>query len=335
MKLLLVYQDERLPSSRIRVLHMAPHLTGLGADCEVIPYPSSVGAKRGLWRRVQRADVVVLQYKLPSMIDGFLWRTVRRPIVFDFDDAIMFRHEPVGDSYESRTRRRRFARVAGFSHAFICGNEYLASFVRPTGKKVLVAASPVPVDVSRREFAADSEPLQVGWIGGRGNLNSLASLGDVFREMRRRHRFVLTVISDSDFDLEGCEVRNVRWSLETEGAELAKLDVGVMPLADTPWTRGKCGYKLLQYMAAEVPVVASPVGMNRTLVQHGMNGFLAASTDEWNDVLERLLADASLRQRIGKAGRRTVEQGYTYEHTARAWMGFLRDVAGSSSDRAA
>jgi len=329
MRLLLVYQDPRLASSRIRIQRMAPYLEALGARCEVVPYPNSWRVKRELLYRAAHADAVVLQRKLPSYLDAVWWRFVRRPVVFDFDDAIMFRDDAAG-SHVSRTRRARFERTRRICAAFICGNEYLAAFVAGSGKPVLVAASPVPADVPRRPQTLQSGPARIGWIGSKGNLHSLVGLGGALRRLAREHDFILTVIADAAPQIDGCRIEHVPWKLETQEAELARLDIGVMPLIDSPWTRGKCAYKLLQYMAAEVAVVASPVGMNATVVANGENGLLAASEDEWVTAIGRLLADGRLRARLAAAGRRTVESGYTYQAVSRRWMEFVAAVAHAS-----
>lgn len=330
MRLLLVYQDARLASSRVRILQMAPHLQTLGAGCEVVRYPASFGEKRALLRRAADADVVVLQRKLPSALDTLLWRMMPRPVVFDFDDAIMFRDRAVRGSYGSGTRRRRFARIVGLSRGFICGNDYLATFVSGHGKPVLVAASPVPADVPRRSRGTSPGSPRIGWIGSRGNLHWLLDLYAPLQALARAYEFILTVIADAAPSIDGCRVEHVPWALASQEAELAKLDIGIMPLADSPWARGKCAYKLLQYMAAEVPVVASPVGMNTALIRNGENGLLASTGDQWVTALGRLLADADLRTRLGVAGRETVDRDYTYQAVSRRWMELLAEVVDAS-----
>ncbi len=330
MRLLLVYQDSRLASSRIRIQQMAPHLEALGARTEVVQYPGSLADKRALLQRAARADVTILQRKLFPYFDSFLWRMMPRPVVFDFDDAIMFRDHLVRGSYVSRTRRRRFRRIVGLCGAFICGNDYLASFVAGTGKPVLVAASPVPIDVPRRARNRGAGPPRIGWIGSRGNLDALASVRGPLERLARKHDFVLTVIADAAPRLDGCRIEHIPWRLDSQAAELARLDVGIMPLVDSPWTRGKCAYKLLQYMAAAVPSVASAVGMNASLIVHEENGLLATTDDEWVTALGRLLADTELRAELGAAGRRTVENGYSYQIVSRRWMEFLEQVVSAS-----
>jgi glycosyltransferase involved in cell wall biosynthesis len=317
VKALLVYQDPELPSSRIRILQMAPHLEARGISCELARWPDGIRDKLALRSRARTADVVLLQKKLPAMIDARIFSGTR--LVFDYDDAIMFRDRPKNGSFESRSREVRFNRIARMSHGLIAGNRYLASFA--PHDRVLIAPSPVPHEVPRRRHAV-TDAIRVGWVGHSKNLSELDALRPVFSALAPR--FSLTVISNEPY--RGFPVTSIPWSLATQDEEVAKLDVGIMPLdTASPFTRGKCSYKLLQYFAAEVPCVASPVGMNAEVVRHGENGFLASTAEEWIDALERL-ASVELRAALGAAGRRDVEASYTYPALADRWAEFLRKI---------
>jgi glycosyltransferase involved in cell wall biosynthesis len=336
MRVLFVQREPSLASARIRIQGLAPYLQELGASCTAAVHPSGPAALRALFSAHRDADVVVLQKKLPTLVDGWAWRTCRAPLVFDYDDAIPFRQEPRGGSYESVTRRRRFDRACALADAFTCGNDYLASLCNAPGKPLLVAPSPVPLDVPRVSSADRPGPSRVGWIGAPGNLDSLRAIAPALREISRRRDLVLVVISETGFDetaseMEGVLVEHVPWALASQERAIADLDVGIMPLDDSPWSRGKCAYKLLQYMAAGLPTVASPVGMNAQVVTHEENGLLAASRDDWVAALEALLSDPTLRARLGMAGRETVERRFSYPHQARRWYDFLEQVAGTDS----
>ena len=145
----------------------------------------------------------------------------------------------------------------------------------------------------------------------------------MLRRLAARREFVLVVISEQALELPGVPTEHLRWTLESQEQALAGLDVGLMPLAESPWSRGKCAYKLLQYMAASLPVVASPVGMNSSVIEHDRNGLLASSDDEWLAALERLLESRELSARLARRGRETVCAGYGYERGAEAWQRFL------------
>ena len=187
--------------------------------------------------------------------------------------------------------------------------------------------SAVPHRVPQRAEHATQGRLRVGWIGGAKNLSSIKPIEEALRRAASRHDFILTIISNEGYTIDGVEAELVPWSLERQEAEVAKLDVGIMPLEDSPWSRGKCAYKGLQYMAAGVPVIASRVGMNTEVIRSGENGLLVGNTEEWVEALDRLLSDASLREALGGAGRRTVEADYTYDVLAKRLADFLRSVA--------
>ena len=332
MKVLFVHREPSLASTRVRVLALVPHLQARGLECATARHPGNVLALTGLLSRAAgRADVVVLQKKLPSAGAGLAWRRCAPPLVFDFDDAIWLRQVPRAGSHFSRTRAARFARACRLADAFTCGNEHLAARCGAGGKPLLVAPSPVPLDVSRAVPGSHGGPLRIGWIGSPGNLPELAALAPALRDLATRRRFVLVVISERSLDLAGIDVEHVPWTLASQERALAALDVGLMPLADTPWSRGKCAYKLLQYMAAGLPVVSSPVGMNTRVVRDGENGFLAKDAGEWSRALERLEGDPSLRARLGQAGRRRVEAEFGYAAQAARWQAFLEQVAAGPS----
>ncbi len=327
MKVLFIHREPALASARVRILELVPHLEKLGMRCETTEHPNSALGLRALLSSRHGAAVVVLQKKAPSFADGLAWRASSVPIVFDYDDAIAFRQQPRGGSYHSPTRKRRFDRACRLADAFVCGNEYLAGLCRRHGKPVLVAPSPVPLDVPRVVPGRFGEPVRIGWLGSPGNLETLAMLASPLRELARRRRIVLVVISEASFELEGVPTEHVPWKLALQERALANLDVGVMPIGDSPWSRGKCAYKLLQYMAAELPVVASPVGMNSDVVRDGQNGLLAATPDEWGSAVERLLADPDLAGKLGRAGRETVEAGFGYPAQAARWRDFLAGLS--------
>ncbi len=326
MKLLWVHPHPDLPSSRIRVVKMAAQLEELGVTGECAVYPDAWSERRALARRMNAFDAVVVHYKLPSLVDGRLWGAVEPPLVFDFDDALRYRQRPKRGSFESGTRRRRFERMMRAADAFACGNRYLAELVAPAGKPTRVLPSAVPVDVPRHPGLPRNGPTRIGWIGGRGNLASLDPLRPVLAELAGRRELVFTVIADAPYEVTGCPVEHVPWTLAGQAAALAELDVGLMPLEDDPWSRGKCAYKLLQYMAAEVCAAGSPVGMNAELIADGENGLLAATPDEWLAKLARVLDDPEERVRLARAGRATVERSYSYEAVARDWVGFLKEL---------
>ncbi len=323
MRILMVYQKPSMPSSRIRIVQLAPHLEALGIAVTLCPYEEFKP------KHLHAYHAVVLQKKTLSWWPSLAWRRLPCPIVYDFDDAIFFRDRHKSGSYESRTRRRRFDRMMRLSSGVVCGNRYLAGFC-PPGKPLLIAPSPVPHEVAQKHYAEPAEPVRLGWVGGSGNLLLLDTITEALVALHRETPIELHVLSDRDYVCQAAlPVVNQRWSLQTQEPFLASLDLGLMPLIDTPWSRGKCSYKLLQYMAAGVVAIGSNVGMNREVIRHGENGLLADDKN-WLAVLREILAERERLPRIGRAGRDTVLQGFTYQQIARQWATFLEEVITST-----
>src|SRR5205085_9303190 len=153
----------------------------------------------------------------------------------------------------------------------------------------------------------------IGWTGSATTLTYILIMHPIFEDLARTHRFKLRIIGEAPAypKVRGAEVENLQWRASTEPEDLMPLDIGVMPLSDDEWSRGKCGAKALQYMALGIATICSPVGVNRDIVQHGVNGFLASTPDEWLARLRELLDDVELRRRLGSAARKTVEQRFS------------------------
>ena len=270
---------------------------------------------------------------------GLLRAAARRAatpsIVFDFDDAISLRS--VSDANQLIAALKQPGKVASIirhSDHVIAGNEYLADYARRFNPTVTMIPTCVDTDrfvpaveAVQPDTAVPARELVVGWIGSPTTALYIRGLASVLRRVRERHPFVLRVSGTGDpLTIPGVDVDNRPWSLQGEVELFNTCDVGVYPLADDEWSKGKCGFKAIQFMACGVPVVAAAVGVNRTIVQDGTNGFLASTEDEWVEKLSRLLSDAALRRRLAVAGRRTVEEGYSLRVNAPTLAATLRAV---------
>jgi glycosyltransferase involved in cell wall biosynthesis len=317
-----------VPSSRIRIHQMAPHLARHGIDLVVSPFPKTFTERRRLLARLGDADVVMVHKELPTLLESLWLRRIKQPLVFDFDDAVFLRKRLRKGTYFSHHRMRRFRRMLSIYDAVIAGNDYLADACRKSKLPILVAPSPVPTDVP---LASDRKPNpipRIAWIGLGSNLLYVRALAAPLRELAKRLDYRLVVISNAELAIEGVEIENIAWSLEGQERELARCDVGIMPLEiDSPWSQGKCAYKLLQYMAAGLPVVATKVGMNAQVVEHESNGLLVSTDAEWTAALERVLRDRTLATRFGTKARRRIEHDFAYQTLAARWADFLAALA--------
>lgn len=274
-------------------------------------------------------DVVFIQRPLlPGQLYPVLEMAIcrlNRHVVFDFDDAIFISHQEKSPErasllYRLLEDRNNVARIVRRSAHVVAGNEFLADFARQHNPNISVV--PTAIDTEYYQpiptHGGSGDGLVVGWIGTSGNLAYVEQLAPAFRALRKRVPFELTIVCnhvERALDLPGVDYRWIDWNSGRERADLAAFDVGIMPLPDNVWERGKCGFKLLQYMACGIPAVASPVGVNRDIVQPGENGYLAANEDEWQRRIEDLLVDPALRERFSRNGRETVLQGYALDIT--------------------
>lgn len=256
----------------------------------------------------------------------------RFPFVLDFDDAVFHSYDQHPSAWVRRLYGRRLDRLMAKATAVVVGNEYLARRARAAGAS-WIELVPTVIDLDRYQLrsqrVASDQPPRVVWIGSPATQHYLEQLRRPLLELYRRQPFVFRVIGG---DLDGLPegiVESVVWQLSTEVQSIASSDVGVMPLPDTPWERGKCGYKLIQFMACGLPVVASPVGANKQIVRHGVNGFLSDSADQWVEYLYRLISNEALRERMGSAGRERVEDEYSLQAQGPRLATLLREAVGS------
>ena len=252
------------------------------------------------------------------------------PIISDYDDAVFHRYDIHKFAPVRWLLGRKIDRVMQHSQLVTAGNNYLANRARNACAKHIEIV-PTVVDLAQytvRSEASTTPSAQVGWIGTPNTWHAFGqSLHARLNETLAVHgaRFQAVGANLAPESIGTLDI--VPWSEETEVSAIQGMDIGVMPLTDTPWSRGKCGYKLIQYMACGLPVVASPVGVNKDIVEHGVNGFLAETDEEWRSAIATLLTDADLRRRMGAAGRRKVEETYSLQVWGPRVAQMLRQVA--------
>lgn len=267
---------------------------------------------------------------LPAMFElGLLPGQV--PLVLDYDDAVFHQYDLHPRAWVRRWLGDKHQQLMRRADLVVAGNQYIASYAREAGAR-RVEILPTVVDLSRYTASKhggdwqSESPVTVGWIGQRSTAGFLNPLKSVFQQLGSEMDVRFKAIGINAREL-GFPMDSEAWSEGTEVASIQSLDIGIMPLEDGPFERGKCGYKLIQYMACGLPVVASPVGANKSIVEHGVNGFFATTSQEWKSALRTLISDPALRQQMGQAGREKVEREYCLKVTAPRLMQWLAEVA--------
>jgi glycosyltransferase involved in cell wall biosynthesis len=353
---------DRNPSQRYRIEQWEPHLARMGAHVTYQPFDDEelnrvlyqrgwmarkaclilrgLARRAGGLRHVREFDVVYILREAALLGPPVFERMIRLagvPFIFDFDDAVFERYVSPSNGYLSYLKcpgkTRTVCRLAAHVMA---GNEYLAGYARAVNPCVTV----VPTTVDTEKYTVAPRPRNdvpvIGWTGSHSTVLHLLTLGGALRRLAERERFRLRVIGAPNTRLEGLEgiaADVLPWRSETEVEDLRPIDIGVMPLPDDRWSRGKCGMKALQYMGLGVPTVCSPIGVNSTIVRDGENGLLATTEDEWVEKLAVLLRFPELRERLGRAGRATVEAGYSAAAQAPRVFGVIDSVVRPAPSR--
>jgi glycosyltransferase involved in cell wall biosynthesis len=341
------------PGQRFRIEQWEPLLRRSGVEITYAPFENedlhgvlyqtgNMGRKlahvaRGFARRlslinsVRRFDAVYIFREAALLGPAVFERLIKRarvPVVFDFDDAIFVSYRSPSNGYLSYLKfagkAKTICRLA--SHVMV-GNPYLADYARQFNPRVTMI--PTTIDTEKYSVRRDkqSEVPVIGWTGSFSTVQHLDTLRGVFQKLAQREHFRLRVIGTPEYRLEGVEVEAMPWRSETELEDLRPADIGVMPLPNDGWSKGKCGLKALQFMALGIPTMCSPVGVNTDIIQDGENGFIADTEEEWVDKLGRLLRSAGLREQLGLAGRATVEQKYSAIAQAPRVYEVLKSVA--------
>jgi glycosyltransferase involved in cell wall biosynthesis len=348
---------------RFRIAQYVPYLASEGIDVTVAPFydrelfdivyrPGHHARKALLFLKQTAArlstvagarhyDAVLIYreaFPIGPPVLEMLLRALGRPLVYDFDDAVFLPNTSDANRYLDVLKYpKKVAQILRRCDEVVAGNEYLATYARQFNPSVRVIPTAVDTSVFVPRSAArpPGSRATIGWIGTPTTATYLGVLTSALAAVARTHPFRFRVSgAGTEFVVPGVDVESTPWSLAREVELFNTCDVGVYPLADDDWSRGKCGFKAIEFMACGVPVVAAPIGVNREIIEDGVNGLLASTEDEWAAKLGRLLADPTLRCRLGAAGRRTVEERYSLRVNAPRVAATLRAVVGASRERA-
>jgi glycosyltransferase involved in cell wall biosynthesis len=330
---LLLGYDLDQPSFRHRMWSLVAPLEAAAWQVRIERFPSGRYGLRTWERRglLRWADVAVLHQIKLSALEARLFGALTQRRIFDVDDAIYVRKprrlgEPVGDS---TWRRRKFAATCRWVDVVAAGNGVLAGVARPQARAVEILPTSIDVSSYRPAAAGAGGAPTIVWIGSPENLIYLEMIRPALARLTARHRALKVRVICSAFPAwPEINVERIAWSAATEAAALAGAHIGIMPLTDDEWSRGKCAFKLLQYMAASLPCVASPVGANSEAVIDGVNGFHAVTVEDWESRLETLIVSPELRARFGASGLQHVAGRYSLQTYRAHYTSLLASLAG-------
>ncbi|HEU4575141.1 MAG TPA: glycosyltransferase family 4 protein [Chitinophagaceae bacterium] len=341
--ILCLHRPNRSPSQRYRFEEYLPYLEQHGyvfefsyllneQDDRIFYQPGHYFQKfcivaKSTWKRLlnvfraRRYDLAFVQREAYMLGTSFFERAIaaRIPLIYDFDDAIWMPVVSEGNKklafLKNAAKTAELVRCAALVFA---GNAYLAAYAKQYNPNVVII--PTTLDTVKHKLVNKSptERVCIGWSGSFSTVPHFELAIPALEILQKQYgeKVYFKVIGDSRYVNNQLGIQGIAWSAERELEELAEIDIGIMPLPDDEWSKGKCGFKGLLYMSLGIPAVLSPVGVNTTIITHGENGFLAGSTGEWVDVLSMLVENASLRKSIGLQGRKTVEEKYSVE----AWQ---------------
>jgi len=352
---LVAHRPGRSPGQRFRFEQYLEYLKQNGFECHVSyiineqddhifyaegKYPAKtrflVKSLLHRWNDLKKINDydLVFFYREAHMI-GITWfeKRIKKAgikMLVDFDDSIWLRDISNGNRRLAFLKRpSKTAEIIKMCDACIVGNQFLADYARQHNAKVFVIPTTIDTDYYMPpDNGRDVEKVVIGWTGSATTLKHFSLAVPVLKKLREKYgeRVSFRMISDEFYNSQLDGLEKIKWNRETEVEDLSVIDIGIMPLPDDDWSKGKCGFKGLQYMALARPAVMSPVGVNNEIISHGNNGFLANNPEEWQKFLSQLIEDTDLRKKIGEAGRKTVEERFSFHSQKDHYLEIFRSL---------
>lgn len=304
---------------------------------EILYIPGNIGMKlwglvKGFARRSVRIFFLSIQYDVifihreatpigPPIFEWLIAKVLQKKILYDFDDAIWKENTSAENSLAARLKwHSKTESICRWSWRISVGNDFLAHYAKQFNHEVVV--NPTTIDSENLHLPERyyNKNVVIGWTGTHSTLKYLQVVEASLNELNKKHNFELVIIADKAPDIDLPNLRFIQWMIDSEIADLNRIDIGLMPLTNDEWAKGKCGFKALQFMALEIPVLVSPVGINAEIVDHDIHGYHCESSQDWVFYLEKLISDSELRLKMGKEGRKKVAGQYSVRSNAENFL---------------
>lgn len=335
------HRPQRAPGQRFRFEQYFDYLEANGFSCELSFLISKEEDKvfysqgnywkkaRLLWKymRKRKADakrakdfdiIFIFRDALPTGSIKYEQQFAKSSakLVYDFDDAIFILN--VSDANKALSflkKPEKTGNIIALCDLVFAGNQYLADYASQFNPEVKIVPTTIDLQEYKRTPWPETNKICIGWSGSITTIQHFQYAVPFLKKIKEKYgdKVYFKVIGDANFKDPSLGIEGIAWTKESEVPELSEIEIGIMPLPDDEWAKGKCGLKGLQYMALEIPTIMSPVGVNSEIIQDGENGFLATTEEEWVDKLSQLIDNATLRKKMGEAARETVRQKYSVQ----------------------
>jgi glycosyltransferase involved in cell wall biosynthesis len=341
MKILFIvpYPTDKAPSQRFRFEQYYELLNEKGIDYDIKPFLSNeiwdilylpgrflkkaFGILGGLFKRffllfkLKQYDYIFIHREAtpigPSFFEYFASRWLKKKIIYDFDDAIWIPNFSEANSFFSFLKGYgNVHKICSYAYKISCGNEYLCDYAKQFNKNVVY--NPTTIDTNNyhnRVKDQSGEEFVIGWTGSHSTIRYIGEIVPVLSKLEKKYTFTFRVISDFKPEFELNSLEYVKWKKESEIEDLLGFNIGIMPLINDKWANGKCGFKALQYMSLGIPALVSPVGVNSRIVDHGLNGFICDTPEEWETAIETLLLNRETLGEMSKQTRKKIIDHYS------------------------
>ncbi|NBR05155.1 MAG: glycosyltransferase [Planctomycetes bacterium] len=329
MEIVALVESEEHVCTRYRLSAYKGHFAKSGYSLKYLPWPKSFVGLLSLAAKLQNKTVIIQRKLPPSWLTWLIKRSCKH-LIFDFDDAIFLRDSYSKKRMDDPSKLARFVALSKAADAMVAGNQFLANVTAEHTNTSKICVIPTVIDTSKYHPKTSpplNDSLEMVWIGSKSTLQSLEIIRPILEQLGRTFpNLSLKVICDSFPSFENLKVTPVHWQESIEVAEISNSDLGICFMPDDRWSRGKCGLKLLQYMAAGLPVIANPVGVHNEIIRHGHNGFLANTYEDWSNAIAHIYQNKEKQNLMGRRGREIVDSLYSVNANAENWISLLNNL---------